>query len=235
MLKQQTEDGQVAWQHTPPAKPTTAGRFDKNTIEDILRTAAQLQQAEQDSLSQAEVEAMAAEMGIAPRHVRQAITLSKRNTFGGRISSPLHLSFRQTVIVAVTILLYSFVPASLLTLGQHGLYTMGLDWLFTLTVFILPFVVALLLGFYVRYKRAGAICGGLLMFVMFIEMQIVIQSRRERAMDINSAGLFLLMILMMAVCAGMVCGFGGAALRQWLANRQVSQVPRAFQSADLNR
>ncbi len=230
MLKQQTEDGHVAWQSTPPTKPTVSGRFDKNATQDILETAARLQQAEQDTLSQAEIEAMAAEMGISPRHVRQAIALSRRSTAGGHGLPRVRLSLRQKMVVTATILLYAVLVATLHSGGRVTDSTFPV-WLFISAVFILPFAVAFWLGSYVRYKRAGAICGGMLTVAMFIALQITFSSAGRGNLFDHGGFWYVLMI----TCGAIVAGMGGAALRQWLTRRKLSHTPPVVKPSALDR
>lgn len=240
MLKQ-TEQAKTEWKHTPPARPAsqevsggTEQRFDKSAAQDILETATRLQQAEQDTLSEAELETLAAEMGISPRHVRQAIALSGRSarTTSTR-RSRLRLERRQKQFAVLLPMIYGLYMVGLVLttsgVGQGGPLQSALIYG---SLGFAPLVLSAFLGQYLRYKRAGAAVGMWVVACMILGVIVGVSIKDGRI--VGGGGPELWMLLLM-VLAGAGAGVAGAAVGQWLTNRQPPYLPTVIKPSDLDR
>lgn len=172
---------------------------------------------------------MAVEMGISPRHVRQAIALSGRQTAEVAPLTRIRLTGRQKLVLFATpasyalymsVMVYASFQASNLSVA-----------LIIGSFFVLPALLCFWLGGYLSYKRAGAFAGALMVSALFAGIFVGTLLRgASLATAWPNEPTFLAILL-----GAMALGVGGAALRQWLVRRQPPYLPTITRPSGMDR
>ncbi len=223
MLKQETEERSVPIWHTPTQLvQETTPRVNQTSVsrtdaEEILQRAALLQSDEMDRISVAELESLAIERGISPRFVRQALQTHHRPQVQHSTPSaiaPVRLTQKQWQVAGITVALYWLLTTAL------PMYLSIMMPFLNAT----PLFIAAGLGYYLRYKRAGAVAG--LALLLATSTSIMAQ---------NGPGALPLLLSLYSFITWMLAGVVGAALRQWIATRQLPYEPTVLTASDLDR
>ena len=148
-------------EQTQPLSSLTPSRYQPEDVERILAQANDLQDAHQQTLDEAQIHAVAAEVGIGPEFVRAALEQEKQRSVplsrgvqqsenNGNANS---LSARQ---VAAAIVAYGVFAAPVMGLGRSSPH-FELVYLFA---FVLPALLALTLGATGESRKRGSLAGG---------------------------------------------------------------------------
>lgn len=216
MLKQEIEERSLPLWHTPPqstAPPQSRAsgtRLDRAEAEKVLELAGRLQSAERDGLSVAQIEGLAAERGIAAHHVRRAMAMQGHEAATPVELSPIRLSRAQWQVVSLTILfvwLYATVAPVYFPGPQHRMQ-------------LLPLLLSIMIGAYLRHKRAGLVAGTAVAFAVCIGVAstLLVAHGADYTwfyFSVATGASFFTFFLL-----SMIVGAMGAALRQWMTDRQ---------------
>lgn len=212
MLKHETEERSLPTWHTPTR--VNQGSVSRTDAEEILQRAARLQNDELERVSFAELEALAVERGISPRFVRQAMEIpgyqhlpasSKRMRL-----EPVRLTRLQWQVCTAAVVLYWLAGTTTPVYSNS-------NWAYYSAY---PLFIALGLGYFLRYKRAGIVAGLALLVANWFGIVLVSEMSSSYGLRI-----FPMLLVPSTIIAWAGAGTVGAALRQWAATRQLPFEP----------
>lgn len=153
--------------HQPETTTAAPVRYESEAVERILAQANDLQEAHRQTLSEAQIHAVAAEVGIGPEFVRAALLREKTNALGE--TRPVQVSTAGSVSTQTNTVISPRRTAAVIA-GYGVLLTLFLmvasnshDYGYILYVaFILPAILALVLGAGSESRRRGLISGAAL-------------------------------------------------------------------------
>ncbi len=143
------------------AAPPGQARYEPAAVERIIARASALQETHRQTLSPAQIEAIAAEVGIQPEFVHRALELENAGLSQEpqeRIYAPESLTPAETRR-RISLAILAYIPFALITLGMTR--NLAHYELLPLFAFILPAALALVLGGIARSRRVGAAAGTL--------------------------------------------------------------------------
>jgi hypothetical protein len=205
-------------EHTLLSEPVVGGaaaqplqaRYEPQAVVRIIERASDLQETHQQTLSPAQIEAIAAEVGIRPEFVHQALELEK----AGLSQEPQTAVYRPTSLTPaetrrrVGLAILAHFAFAVVTLGlvrstQH--YE-----LMPLFAFIVPAALALILGGVARLRRVGA-AAGTLVGASVVAAILTIMSLEKEALRFSVQDI---QIFWMMVGGGTLLGITGAEVRR---------------------
>lgn len=199
----------------------TQPRYEQSEVERIIAQASALQDKHHRTLSQEQIESIAAEVGIRPEFVRLAmgdetIPVVSQQSQVVRHEAVVTAEPVSTAYLAAGIGAYGILATALLVSGH--------DALMFLIVFVIPFLLAIALGVMSQSRRRGAALGAALAVTVIVAaMMSASMSGYAPSQGISAADMRVFTLI---IAVGTLLGAAGAEGRRIVSRRQVTDRTR---------